>query len=107
MFGRERSFRAQAELGQPIVRAIEQYRVQTGRYPASLAALVPDFLSLVPQVPDRAQHQFSGWDYQTETNAGVVTYSLRYYLGRGGVEYRPPHWIGNDEGHRKILLSNE
>lgn len=106
-FGRERQFRAQAELGQPIVRAIESFRAQTGGFPASLAALVPKYLPAVPELPDRAQHKFSGWDYQTETNGMVVSYSLRYYLGRGGVEYRPPHWVGNNEGSRKIILSNE
>jgi hypothetical protein len=106
-FGRERQFRTQAELGQPIVRAIEDFRAQTGGYPASLADLVPKYLPTIPELPDKTQHKFRGWDYQTETNGVVVTYSLRYYMGRGGVEYRPPHWVGNNEGSRKIILSNE
>jgi hypothetical protein len=36
-------FRAQALAGQPIVRAIENYRSDTGSYPESLAALVPKY----------------------------------------------------------------
>jgi hypothetical protein len=106
-FGRERQFRAQAELGQPIVHAIEDCRAQSGFYPASLADLVPKYLPTVPGLPDKAQHKFRGWDYQTETNGVVITYSLRYYMGRGGIEHRPPHWLGNNEGSRKIILSNE
>jgi len=106
-FGRERQFREQAELGQPIARAIEDFRVQTASYPASLAELVPEYLPTVPDMPDEARHKYRGWDYQTETNGAAVTYSLRYYMGRGGVEYRPPHWIGNNDGSLKIILSNE
>ena len=106
-FGRERQFREQAERGQPIVRAIEDFRKETGSYPASLADLAPKHLATVPEIPDRSQHKYTGWDYRTVTNGAAVSYSLRYYMGRGGIEYEPPHWIGNNEGSRKIILTNE
>jgi hypothetical protein len=88
---RTSEFKAQAELGQPIVRAIEDYHKQTGSYPASL---------------DELHQKFSGWDYRTVTNATAISYSVRFYMGRGGVEYQPPDWIGNDEGQKIVILSN-
>lgn len=106
MLSRTREFRAQAQAGQPIVQAIDQFRKQTGSYPPSLAALAPKYLPTVPDVPNESQQKFSGWDYQTVTNGMAVSYTLRYYMGRGGVEYEPPNWIGNDEGHRTIILRN-
>jgi hypothetical protein len=107
MFSRTREFRAQARAGQPIVRAVEEYRKRTGVYPQSLTELVPQYLPNVPDLPDKEDSKWRGWDYQTVTNGTAVSYSLRYYLGRGGVEYEPPRWIGNDEGHRTVILSNE
>ena len=107
MFSRTREFRAQAEAGQPIVRAIEEFRRHTGTYPASLADLVPKYLPTVPDLPNEPEHKFSGWDYQAVTNGTVVSYTLKYYMGKGCVEYRPPNWIGNDEGTRTILLKNK
>ena len=107
MFSRTREFRAQAQVGQPIVRAIEQFHKQVGNYPASLADLAPKFLPTVPDTPDESQHKFSGWDYRTVTNGVTVSYTLRYYMGRGGIEYEPPVWYGNNEGHRKAILRNE
>ena len=90
-------FTAQAQAGQPIVRAVEEFQKRTGSYPASLAVLAPKHLLAVP----------AGWEYRMVTNGVTVTYTLRYYLGRGGVEYEPPVWYGNDEGHRTVLLRNE
>jgi hypothetical protein len=107
MFSRTREFRAQAHLGQPIVRAIEEYRKRTGVYPESLADLAPKYLPTVPDLPDESNNKFGGWNYCTVTNGAIVSYSLRYYMGRGGVEYEPPKWIGNNEGHRTVILSNE
>jgi hypothetical protein len=98
VFSRTKEFLAQAQAGQPIVQCIEQYRMKTGHYPPSLADLAPKHSS--------AQELFTGWEYQTVTNGAVVSYTFRYYMGRGGVEYEPPNWIGNDEGHRSILLRN-
>jgi hypothetical protein len=106
MFSRPRQFRAQAQAGQPIVQAIEQFRIKTGSYPATLADLAPKYLPMVPDVPNGSQQKLSGWDYQTVTNGAAVSYTLRYYMGRGGIEYEPPNWIGNDEGHRTIILRN-
>ena len=104
---RTSEFKAQALAGQPIVRAIEDYRKQTGSYPPSLAALTPKYLATVPDIPDESQHKFTGWDYRIVTNGTAISFSLRYYMGRGGVEYQPPNWIGNDEGHTTVVLSNQ
>jgi hypothetical protein len=99
-------FRAQAHRGQPIVRAIEDFKKQTGFYPVALADLVPKHLPIAPDIPNYPNHKYQGWEYRTVTNGGAVTYSLRYYMGRGGVEYEPPVWFGNNEGHRSVLLRN-
>jgi hypothetical protein len=107
LFDRTREFKAQAKAGQPIVRAIEEFKKRNGGYPASLADLVPKYLPTVPDLPDESNHKFTGWEYRTVTNGVAVSYSVRYDLGRGGVEYEPPKWIGNDEGHRTVILSNE
>src|ERR1017187_7494057 len=84
MFSRTREFQAQAQLGQPIVRAIEECRKQRGAYPNSLADLVPKYLLTVPELPDESKNKFSGWDYRTVTNGMVVSYSLTCFMGRGG-----------------------
>ena len=104
---RTRKFRAQARVGQPIVRAIEDYRKQWGRYPASLRELSPQYLATVPEIRKEGQYKYGSWEYRLVTNGAVVSYRLRSYMGRGGVEYESPHWIGNHEGSRKIVLSNE
>jgi hypothetical protein len=101
------AFRAQAKAGQPIVRAIESYRKQTGNYPTSLVDVVPKYLETIPDMPDESHQIFNGWDYQIVTNHAKQSYSLRYYMGRGGVEYKPPVWYGNDEGTRTVILKNE
>jgi hypothetical protein len=103
---RTSEFRKQAELGQPIVRAIEDYHKQTGSYPAALADLAPKYLAAAPDIPDKTQHKFIGWDYSIVTNAAEISYSLRYYMGHGGIEYKSPDWIGDDEGSRTVVLSN-
>lgn len=100
-------FLTQAQAGQPIVRAIEAYRAQTGTYPTSLTNLVPRFLAKTPDMPDRLNRKFSGWDYCPVTNSLGSSYTLRYYMGKGGVEYTPPNWVGNDEGTRTVILKNE
>ena len=100
-------FTAQAQAGQPIVRAIEQFRKQTGSYPTSLADLAPKYLPRIPDTPNESQQKLTGWEYLAVTNGAVVTYTLRYYMGRGGIEYEPPVWYGNDEGHRTVLLKTD
>jgi hypothetical protein len=90
--GRKDEYKAQAKLGQPIVRAIEDYHTQTGNYPTSLDAL--------PQ-------KYSGWTYQTyqnSTNGAVISYALRYRHGKGGVEYEPNRWIGGSDNAHYMLL---
>jgi hypothetical protein len=100
-------FREQARRGQPIVRAIEEFKKQTGEYPVTLGDLVPKYLPEAPETPDRPNHKSEGWEYCTLTSGVTVTYRLRYYLGKGGVEYEPPVWLGNDEGRRTVLLRND
>ena len=107
LLDRTREFKACAVTGQSIVRAIERFQQQTGTYPACLADLVPHYLPSAPEQPDRANHKYTGWDYVLMTNAGVVAYRLGCYLGRGGVDYEPPNWVGNDEGRKQVILSNE
>jgi len=106
LLDRTREFRAQAKLGQPIVHAIEQHKQELGSYPGSLAELTPKYLDKMPDIPDRGNFKFQGWEYRIITNQTSKTYTVRYYMGRGGVEYEPPCWYGNDEGHRKVILRN-
>jgi hypothetical protein len=82
--GRTGEFKSQAKLGQPIVRAIEDYHTRTGSYPSSLDAL---------------SQKYSGWTYETFTNGAAISYVLRYRMGQGGVEYEPSRWLGSDKGH--------
>lgn len=107
LFSRTREFRAQARVGQPIVRAIEDYRKQSGSYPASLTELSPKYLASLPEIQREGHYKYGSWEYHVVTNGTSVSYSLRSYMGRGGIEYQSPHWIGIDEGHRTILWSNE
>lgn len=107
MFSRTREFRAHAQAGQPIVQAIEAYRKQVGSYPPSLAELSPRYLPTLPEIKKEGHFNYGAWEYCLTTNSTAVSYTLRSYMGRGGVEYDPPHWIGNNEGSRKILMSNE
>ena len=107
MFSRTNEFRAKARSGQPIVRALEKFRKQNGAYPKSLADLAPKYLPEVPELRDESHVEFGGWDYLPVTNGAACSYSLRFYLGKGGVEYEPPRWFGNDEGLRTVILSNE
>jgi hypothetical protein len=44
VISRAGEFRVQAQAGQPIVRAIEEFRKQTGSYPPSLSDLAPKYL---------------------------------------------------------------
>ena len=84
-------FEAQAKLGQPIVRAIEDYLKQTGTYPGSL---------------DELPLKTSGWTYMTFVDDTQVTYELRYSMGQGDVVYIPSSWLVQDKGHT-ILLNVE
>jgi hypothetical protein len=65
------------------------------------------FLKTAPDISDFAHQKRTGWDYDLATNSSAVSYHLRYYLGRGGVEYEPPVWYANDEGTRTIILKNK
>jgi hypothetical protein len=102
---RTSEFQAQAQAGKPIVRAIDEYQKQTGNYPTSLTNLVPKYLPAVPDIAEESKHKLTGWDYRMVTNGSHVSYTLRCYMGRGGIEYQPPDWISNDEGHRTVILT--
>ncbi|MBI5684284.1 MAG: hypothetical protein HZC54_04330 [Verrucomicrobia bacterium] len=104
---RNAEFRAQAEVGQPIVTAIEEYHKQTGSYPAALVDLVPKYLPVLSEMTNTWNGRVVQWEYYPAPNAyGVAPYILRFCMGHGGIEYRPPDWIGNDEGTITTLISN-
>ena len=107
LLSRTREFRAQARAGQPIVRAVEDFRKQSGSYPSSLTNLVPQYLPTLPDIQQEGHYKRGSWEYRVVTNGTSVSYSLRSYMGRGGVEYEPPIWTGNDDGHRTVLLRND
>jgi hypothetical protein len=101
-------FRMRAHLGQPIVRAVEQFRKETGSYPASLVSLAPKYLPTVPDMPDQSKHKFDGWDYRLVTNGVAISYGLSYYMGKAQLQYEPPTWVGEiDGGHKTIIFRNE
>ena len=56
LFSRTFEFREQARRGQPIVRAVDEFKKQTGEYPASLADLVPKYLPTITDIPDESQN---------------------------------------------------
>ena len=64
LLDRTREFKAQAKLGQPIVRAIEEFRKQTGNYPPSLAELAPKYLPIAPDTIDLSKSKDTGWEYR-------------------------------------------
>lgn len=97
---RTREFRAQAEAGQQIVKAIEEFRKKTGNYPASLADLGLKHLPTVSHGPGQ-------WEYRAVTNVTGMTFTLSYFMGKGGVQYVPPVWFANDDGHEMILFRND
>lgn len=100
---RTAEFQKQAKAGLPLVRAIEQFRTDTGHYPAALPELAPKYLPEVASEPGDLKHKFSGWEYYTVTNGATVSYNLYYFMGKGGVYYLPPNWVGDDEGHQIVL----
>jgi len=102
-FDRSREFRAQIRAGQPLVQAIKQFRKDIGRYPKSLPELAPRYLPEVASAPNDLRHKFNRWGYWLDTNDGVVSYHLFYYMGKADVEYDPPNWTANDDGHEMIL----
>ena len=103
-FSRTNEFCNQAKVGQPIVHAIEQFRRQEGRYPKTLAELVPEYLPAEPNILNKDHGQYAAWEYSVITNGNNISFKLRCYMGRGGIEYDPPNWIGDNEGHKEVLL---
>jgi hypothetical protein len=105
-FDRSRAFRKKVKEGTPIVRAIEQFHKDTGSYPASVAELAPKYLSAeVATNVVNFPHPFRRWGYYTFANGEAVSYSLTYFMGKGGVDYTPPNWTGDNDGHRMVIDS--
>jgi len=104
---RSRAFRKKAQEGTPIVRAIEKFHKDTGSYPASIAELAPKYLSEAMATNVVAgPFAFKHWAYYTFTNSdATVSYSLFYYMGKGGLSYTPPNWTGLNEEHRIAIDS--
>jgi hypothetical protein len=102
-FDRTAEFRAQAKVGQRVVRGIEQFRKDTGQYPASLAELVPKYLAEDAIKPERSRYYIKNWEYWTSANNGTVSYGLYCYMGKADVEYNPPNWVANDDGNFRTL----
>jgi hypothetical protein len=102
-FDRTAEFRAQAKVGQRVVRGIEEFRKDTGQYPASLDELVPKYLPAVAIRPVAMPYHMKVWSYWTSTNDGTVSYGLYCYMGKADVEYNPPNWVANDDGNYRTL----
>ncbi len=103
-FDRMPAFQAQAQAGMPLVQAIEAFRTDTGHYPGSLSELAPKYLPEVASEPGDLKRKFSGWEYLTETNySGTVSYSLYYFMGKGGVTYHSTNWVADDDGHERNI----
>ena len=56
-----------AQEGQPIIRAIYQYRQDVGSYPTNLAVLAPKYLASAP-----LEDWKSGWDYGPPDSSGFT-----------------------------------
>lgn len=75
------------ERGNRVVAACEAYRVQHGRYPETLDALVPAFLAAVPPASDRVLHK-SAFRYRRadgEFTLGYAGFAINFqeYGSRG------------------------
>ena len=94
----------QLQSGDLILRAIDQYYVDTKSYPASLTNLVSAYLPRYLPVTTNASQFLIGWDYRVATNAsGRARFTLSYKI----VEYRsaPPEWVGYYGGQEMVLES--
>ncbi len=100
---RSLAFQKKVKEGTPIVRAIEQFRRDTGAYPVSLTELAPKYISALPPNIANAPFKYGHWGYFTFTNGIAVSYSLTYFMGKGGIDYTPPYWTGDNDGHRRVI----
>lgn len=84
----------------PLIAAIETYRGDTGRYPASVADLVPGYLEKVPEsgILGIARYEYERRDdsyslYFTQVFSGFSVEVVRYDPGGGlAAMKRPPRW---------------
>ena len=98
----EQEIAQQLQAGELILRAIDQYNVDTKNYPPSLTNLVSGYLARYLPVTTNASQFLTGWDYRLVTNAsGHARFTLSYKI----VEYRsaPPEWVGYYGGQEKVL----
>jgi len=101
---RSRDFRKKIREATPLVRAIEKFRTDTGSYPQSLDELAPKYLTGIATNAADLQQKFGGWNYDADTNAGKVSFTLRNYnMGHAGIDYTPPYWTGNVDGNERVL----
>ena len=107
LFDRTREFKAKAREGEPIVTAIESFIHDAGRPPDSLRELVPQYLPSLPPLQDYSNRVFFAWDYSVVSNRSGVSYTLGHFMGKGGVRFEPPYWVGNDEGRRIPLFKHK
>lgn len=80
LLGRMLEFKLQAYTGQPIVKAIENFKEKNGYYPDSLQQLVPAFLRGKLDLYGSSKYPHGGWEYSTVLKNGQKTYTLRYYM---------------------------
>ena len=97
-----------AVAGQPIVRALESFEDDVGRYPDTLAELAPKYLPTAPDAwGDQGKYDQSGWGYRLTTNGASTSYCLIYQTSREtGVWYEPPQWLAIRGGAREVILTN-
>jgi hypothetical protein len=101
---RSLAFQKKVQEGTPIVRAIEKFRKDTGAYPASFTDLTPKYLPASPSdIIAKPQYYYRDWEYYTITNGTTVSYHLYYFMGKGGVDYTPPVWRGDNDGHKRVI----
>lgn len=108
---RMRGFELAARRAEPLVAAVSAYQHRHGRPPATIAALIPEYLpSLPPGLPpmelrtgERAQREFGGndWALVAKVSRGMSNWDLFLYLpnqnypptGYGGTLERLGDWV--------------
>jgi len=104
----ERPVQEKVKSGKVIVRAIEDFRKERGRYPTQWTEFVPKYLpAMTNGFSEPDQFEFFKWSYRAMTNDGAVSYKLFYYRGHGGIGYDPPVWYEEFDGNRRTIRSGD
>ena len=77
--------RRDSKIGDSIVRRLETFRRENGRYPARLEELVPEYLSSVP-----TPRVGRGWSYRTDGKKFNLSFGV-------GEHNYPTSWFWSDE----------